>query len=79
MTLPSFPIWKEYIILVNCQKKCQNDSQFTLVVFLLLLLYRNKQKKCCLVWFSHLQYVEDDEDVQSEDADGSETTKPFDK
>lgn len=27
----------------------------------------------------HLQYVEDDEDVQSEDADGSETTKPFDK
>ncbi len=28
---------------------------------------------------SHIQYVEDDEDVRSEDGDGSDSPKPFDK
>ncbi len=30
-------------------------------------------------FFSHIQYVEDEEDGQSEDEDGSDSPKPFDK
>ncbi len=33
----------------------------------------------CFSIFSHIQYVDDDEDGQSEDADGSDSPKPFDK